>query len=411
MAITFIGSASGEAINGGDVTVTLPTGSMVTNDLIIVSGGIGDNDNIDFNMAMVTSGYTEVADLYSNDLVDNHLGVYWKLWDGAETTAVFDGQGGTDASAAAIAMVFRGVDTTTPMDVTPTTATGIDTANPNPPSINHNNPSGVWTVCAGASTNNGGTSTTFTFPTGYTTNAVSLSSDDSADVTVGMGYNTSPADPEDPGVMTYSTVDSLNFAWCACTIALRPAPVDTNVTATTGALTVAGIDAIVQADVDVNITATTGTLTVGGINATVTIVPAITGSGVLTSEDSTMSGVGERTVVGSGVLIVTSSSTAGTGERVIIGAGVLVSSDATVSGLAAGIVTQLTSKDNDIFIAWLELNTTGIADNIDDLSMIFLDEQGIEEGNINDRWDEWLEQAPRSYIGSLSDKWDEYING
>lgn len=223
MAITFIGSASAESTDGGNVTITLPTGSMTTNDLIIVSGGIGDNDNIDFDLAMVTSGYTEVADLYSNDSVDSHLGVYWKLWDGAETTAEFGGDGGTDASVAAIAMVFSGVDTTTPMDVTPTTATGLNTADADPPSINHNNPSGVWTVIAGDSTNNGGTSTTYTFPTGYTTSAVSVASNDTADVTLGMGFNESPSDPEDPGVMTYSGTDSANFAWCACTMALRPA--------------------------------------------------------------------------------------------------------------------------------------------------------------------------------------------
>lgn len=221
MAISFVGSAENSAINGADVTLTLP--AMLQDDLVIVAYGVGDNDNVDFNMAMVTAGYTEVADLFSDDTQDANLGVYWKVMGATpDTSAVVDGLGGADAAVAATCMVFRGVDTATPFDVVTTTATGINTMHPNPPAIDHLNPAGLWTVIAGASGHTLGGAGTYTFPTGYTTNALDIGSDDTSDITVGLGYRTNPADPEDPGVMTHSGADSANFAWAACTMALRP---------------------------------------------------------------------------------------------------------------------------------------------------------------------------------------------
>lgn len=223
MAISFIGSAEGSATNGGNVTLTLP--AMIQNDLVIVTYGIGDNDDVDFIMAMVTAGYTKVADLFANDVQDTNLAVFWKVMGATpDTTAEVDGQGGADAAVPAVCMVFRGVDPTTPMDVTPTTATGIDTMHPNPPSIDPLNPTGLWTVIVGASGHTLGGAGTYTFPTGYVTNAIDRVADDASDCIVGMGYRTNPADPEDPGVMTHSGTDSANFSWAAVTLALRVAP-------------------------------------------------------------------------------------------------------------------------------------------------------------------------------------------
>ena len=224
MAISFIGSAEGSSANGGNVILTLP-GPPIADDLVIVAYAIGDNDDVDFNMAMVTTGYTEVADLFANDVQDANLGVYWKVMGATpDTTAEVDGQGGADAAVAAVCMVFRGVDTVTPMDVTPTTATGINTMHPNPPSINFLD-AAAWTVIAGVSGHVLGGTGTYTFPTGYVTNAINQGQDDTSDVTVGMGYRTTPADPEDPGVMTHSGTDSADASWCAATLALRPAVV------------------------------------------------------------------------------------------------------------------------------------------------------------------------------------------
>jgi hypothetical protein len=222
MAISYVASTSAAAANGSDATLTLSGLGLQQNDLVIVAYGIGDNDNVDFNMAMVSAGWTEIADLFANDTQDANLGVYWKIMPATpDTSAVVDGQGGTDAAVSAVMMAFRGVDPTNPFDVASTTATGIDSGNADPPSIDHNNPSGVWTVIAAATGHTGGATATYTFPTGYTTNAVQRSADDTSDVTVGLGYRTNPSDPEDPAAFTHSQV-STNNAWCAVTMALRP---------------------------------------------------------------------------------------------------------------------------------------------------------------------------------------------
>lgn len=222
MAISFVGSAENSAINGGDVTLTLPAGTT-TDDLVIVAYAIGDNDNVDFNMAMVTAGYTEVADLFALDTQNCNLGVHWKIMGATpDTTAVVDGLGGADAAVAAVCMVFRGVDLTTPMDVAPANGAGINSRSPIPVVIDFLD-AAAWTVIAGASGHVAGGAGTYTFPTGYTINALDRGADDTSDVTVGMGYRTNPADPELPGVMIHSGTDSVTDSWCVATLALRPA--------------------------------------------------------------------------------------------------------------------------------------------------------------------------------------------
>ena len=237
-AISFVSSTCENSRDGnGDMTLTLPT--TLENDLVIIAYAIGDAYGINFNMdasgALSGAGFTEIADTTVNSADANEidLGVYYKIMTATPDTSVtIDGQGGNDASVVAVCIAFRGVDTTTPLDVTTTSTQGVDTMYPNPPSINHNNPAGVWTVIAGASGHNTNSNTvTYTFPTGYTTNAINRAHIDTSDAAVGMGYRESGvSDPEDPGVMTLSGTDSANYSWAAATIALRPASVPTATT-------------------------------------------------------------------------------------------------------------------------------------------------------------------------------------
>ena len=238
MAISFIGSASSSSSPNADTTITLP--AMVQNDLVIVGAAFGDNDNAAATIVMVTAGYTALTQISNTaDTQDVYLRVFWKLMGATpDTTAVIEGNIGlgTDASLAGVAMVFRGIDTVTPIDVTPTTASGIDTMHPNPPSIDFLD-AAAWTVIVGASGHTLAETGTYTFPTGYTTNAVNKGHNDTNDVTVGIGYKTTPADPEDPGVMTHSGADNVAFAWAAMTIALRSLPLTFSQTLSSSAIT------------------------------------------------------------------------------------------------------------------------------------------------------------------------------
>jgi hypothetical protein len=223
MAISFIGSANAEADNGGDATITLP--SALEDDLVIVAYENTTRGGADLDLAMITSGYTEVADLFSNDSLEAQLGVFYKVMGASpDTTAQVDGLGGLDVAVAAVAMVFRGVDTTTPMDVAATPATGLNTHTPDPPSIDWST-ANAWTVIVGGC-GHASSTRTLTFPTGYTTNAEQKSNLDATNnnvSTIGIGYNNGPSDPEDPGTFTVSGLDDAGFSWAAVTMALRPA--------------------------------------------------------------------------------------------------------------------------------------------------------------------------------------------
>lgn len=231
--ITFVGSAENSASPNATFSVTLP-GGLQADDFIICAFAVGDSPGADNNLA--ASGYNEIADLANTaDTGDVELWVGGRYFVGGDTTCpasgTFTAIGGTNASNAAIVLVFRGVATVAqggPTDVTSTTDNGQDTSDANPPSIDTSGAAGIWTVILGATAHTGGATAAFTNPTGYTTDAIDRPHDDSADVLVGGGYKTSPSDPEDPGVFTAANIGTAaNNSWAAVTIALKPAPAPT----------------------------------------------------------------------------------------------------------------------------------------------------------------------------------------
>ena len=230
MAISFVGSAANSAPNGQAVTTTLP-GSMAVDDLILAY--FGEGDIVDRTPAMTTAGYTGVAELYSNGgSWDVNANVFYKYHNGSDTTAVSAALGDAGTSNCLILMVFRGVALAVdggPFDVTTTTATGIIVLDPDPPSINWVT-AGTWVVIAGGASSGADGAGTYTFPSGYTTDAVQRGQVDTEDHTCGMGYNSAPADPEDPGAMSHSGSTTAGTSWVAYTMALKPAPAGAAVT-------------------------------------------------------------------------------------------------------------------------------------------------------------------------------------
>lgn len=224
MAISYVGGATATSAGNTDVSVSLTalTGgsdSAPSNgDLIIFAYNIADADNADLDLACNTAGFAEIADLFGNGTNDANLGVFWKIHNG-DTAVVGEGSlGGTDTAIQGVAMVFRGVNTTTPFDVASTTNQGTTGGNPDPPSIDWST-AGAWVVIVGANAHTANTDGTFTAPTNYTTDFLTVGNQDTADGIIGMGYRTNPADPENPGAMTSSATAT---GWCAVTMALRP---------------------------------------------------------------------------------------------------------------------------------------------------------------------------------------------
>jgi hypothetical protein len=206
MAISLVGTVTGGAANGADVTLTLP-GGIAENDLVCVFGGfIGDATP---KPGVSTSGYTENTDGAAYTFSYKKMGV------SPDTSVVCSGNADSNTAVAYLAMVFRGVDTSTPIDATTVFATGTDAGSPNSGSIT--------TVTDGAAVITVGFTpsqdTTITAPTGYgdTTNA---NFSDVIPYTVGAAWKvvaTAGATNPDPW-----SGWSNGGEWVALTVALRP---------------------------------------------------------------------------------------------------------------------------------------------------------------------------------------------
>lgn len=213
--ISLVGTASNSALNGGNVTVTLP-GGVATGDVVYASYCL--SGLVDFNMSTVTAGYSELADVYGNDDVDANLGVYRKVQGGSpDTTVEFTGSGVTTNSVIGTVMVLRGVNST-PEDATTTTATGTNSANADPPSITTVT-ANAWVLAIACGSEEQAATTA---PTNY----IDLIFDIEIDADEGTGAMSrqlivSPG-AENPGAYVIDAGSSRS--WSAASVAVRPAP-------------------------------------------------------------------------------------------------------------------------------------------------------------------------------------------
>ena len=202
MAITRVGETEGSAIDDADITLDLTAISLLENDVVVIAASGGT-----VAPAMTTAGYTQTG-------VNAGLLAWKRMSASPDSSALIDitGTGGAVASAA-VAIAFRGVDTTTAMDATITSATGSST-NPDSPSIT--------TVTDGAAVISAMASlvsdASVTAPSGYG-DQVDINSSDTLSATAGMAWLTkASAGAENPASWTNVSTG----AWVAFTVALRP---------------------------------------------------------------------------------------------------------------------------------------------------------------------------------------------
>lgn len=217
------------------VDVTTLTGgissSIAPGDLIVVATGfssVGDG-----NPGVSSPTMTEVADLYANDTIDTNLSVSWMIAGSTPPTSItMSGTLGSSYGNCAVISVWRGVDTSTPLDVTVTTATGTSSANANPPAITPatNGATILAIAMCGVSS-----PTYFTGPTGFTTVANAASTGSTSSSTIGVAYlsGQSASVSVDPDTMTHFFYGGSTASWASVTMALRPG--STAATATLGA--------------------------------------------------------------------------------------------------------------------------------------------------------------------------------
>ena len=216
----FVTSAAGGTTNVS-ISLTTLTGGLASapaaGDLVIVSfatnGPLGD-------IAYRITGYTQVADLYSNDTYDTNLQVGYKIMGATPDTTVTitGGSGSTSSTLAATVSVWRNVDATSPLDVTPTTVLLTNTAIPDPPAILPLTPGSRIVVVAGA----GHVVAAASFTASYLSNFITIGANGTYDCSIGTGHVAWSAGTYDPAAWTFSSTNSANYSAAAVTMALRP---------------------------------------------------------------------------------------------------------------------------------------------------------------------------------------------
>ena len=221
------GYAVGFAGTVGNTTVTLGslTGGLAAtpaaNDLVILAYNITSGLTGNEDVTVVTSGYTELADLYADDLYDANLGVFWKIMGATPDTSVDVGPTGQADNGGAVAVhVWRGAHLTTPIDVTTTTATGTNSSLANPATITPVTLGAIILAIGGSGHGDG----TQTFTHAVFGNLATAGVSDVYDSTVGIAsFAGWLSGAYDPAAFGYSTTDDTNNSWCAATVAIRPA--------------------------------------------------------------------------------------------------------------------------------------------------------------------------------------------
>jgi hypothetical protein len=221
MAIEFVGY--------GVATAAANAGTSI--DLTALTGGIGSAAEADdivlllrtatgtmASLDLSVSGYTRLTDLAPGVLFDDTVNheVFWKLMPGTPDTSITLPLASSSVEQSAIALVFRGVDLTTPFDATAVTASSTTTATPNPAQITTETNNAAVVVLA--SSNSGDAAVTS--PSGYST-AIAVSTGDSSSYAC---YRIVPsAGAENPAAFTNVSNPSGQDVYACTTLALRPA--------------------------------------------------------------------------------------------------------------------------------------------------------------------------------------------
>jgi len=228
-SIQFVGgkTATKAAATSGTSTIALNSGltggiaSAVSNgDFVIAVFAAATATDRTLSITDGANPYTLIgSELYADDTMDANLRVAYKVISG-DTATTFGPTGGTAEAAAMAVYVFRGVNVANPIDVTPTTATGINSVLANPPSILPVTP-GAFIVCAAAGAH-------FSQVDTFTSSDLSAFFTDgfdgtSNDATVGIGhYPNWEGGAFDAAQFGFSSADNTSASWAAISCALRP---------------------------------------------------------------------------------------------------------------------------------------------------------------------------------------------
>lgn len=194
--------------------------SLEENDIVVVTFANAVTDST--QAAMTPTGYTAAhADLFANDSNDTSFLVSYKVMGSTPDTDVEIPATASAWCVVSHIMVLRGIDTSNPLDVAATTATGGNSGLPNPPSITPVTTGAVIT-CHGASMGN--SASAFTAPAQLENfRSPFRTTSGKGNVMVGVGSADWGGGAFDADAFSGGYTAGTS-SWCASTIAWRPAP-------------------------------------------------------------------------------------------------------------------------------------------------------------------------------------------
>lgn len=221
--ISFVGWAA-EASPTADVEITVSltslTGGIDTaaraGDVVVFVHAARTSADPDVNMGAVTSGYTELADIYANDFYEMNLSASWKRMNSTPDTSVVSTS--PYGRSAGIVYVLRNVNSITPIDVTTTTSVTINTGIAVPPAIT---PVTYNSLVISAVANMSGSTNELTEPTNYTNVAKVVTSGLSPYAHIGVSSILWSGGTVTPPSWT-GISDNADYASAAITMAFRP---------------------------------------------------------------------------------------------------------------------------------------------------------------------------------------------
>ena len=214
----FINKKQSASDSGGNITLNLGLSIAEGDIAIVVYGWVSTTDDAP---SIVTSGSTTIAELYSNDTVDTNFLAAYKIMGPTPDGNVQVAGHGANPTVAAV-HVWRGVNTSTPMDVTATTATGVNTLTPNSPSITPVTP-GAIIISLGVGAYSAGFISTINPPSGMSNGVDGFSWNGTIGAVVGIASFAWVSGAYDPSAWTSGGGGRSTDSWAAATIALRPA--------------------------------------------------------------------------------------------------------------------------------------------------------------------------------------------
>lgn len=205
------------------VDLTSLTGGIDTapseNDIVILTQGSPSAGGTQ-GLTNPPAGWTLISQVVSDDLKDVSLTLSYKVMGATPDTSVDIESGGhVDNPTGATVFVFRGVDNSSPMDVTVQSQAVLNTCIPDPMPITPVT-NGAVIFVSGIGCHESGVQT---FTSSDLDNFISGGIDDRHDLSVGSGIKVWNGGEFNPSTYTYGGTDSTNWSNCVATIALRPA--------------------------------------------------------------------------------------------------------------------------------------------------------------------------------------------